>query len=75
MSDDQQLHEPLPHCNLAPWGFKIEGDYGLKCYRLICSKCGMHCEAPSRNKAIEKWDSRVLRMEVSTNEKDSIRAH
>lgn len=60
MSSDGKENNPLSCCGVTPWGFEIDGNYGLRWYRLICPKCGLHFTAPTKSKAIKRWNNRVV---------------
>lgn len=60
MATEKRLNEPLPCCGLTPWGFEIEGNCGIGWYRLVCPKCGLHFTAPTKAKATERWNKRVV---------------
>ena len=60
MSSDGKENKPLPCCGVTPWGFEIEGNFGRNFYRLICPKCKLHFTAPTKEKAVERWNKRVV---------------
>jgi hypothetical protein len=60
MATDKMGIEPLRCCGVTPWGFEIEGNLGRAWYRLICPKCGIHFTAPSKEKAIDRWNKKVV---------------
>lgn len=59
-TDKMTYTEPLPCCEVEPFGFEIEGDYGLRFYRLHCPVCKKHLTERNRKKAIERWNKKVV---------------
>lgn len=60
MATEKQLNEPLPCCGVTPWGFQINADYGLRHYRMLCHKCGFIVHASTKEKAIDKWNEKMV---------------
>ena len=59
MGTDKTMNEPLPCCGMQPFGFEIEANHHAW-YRLVCPKCGLHFTAPKKEKAIERWNKRMV---------------
>lgn len=59
-TDKMSYLEPLPCCGMKPFGFEIEGNFFRGWYRLLCPVCRKHFTERSKEKAIERWNKKVV---------------
>lgn len=60
MANEKRMIDAVPcECGNKPRLFSLNGPYQQTWYKLICLKCKAFVTAPSKEKAVERWNVRM----------------